>query len=208
MMKLIPAALVAIVLAGCGSSNGLLAPSMKSGVAKAQSSAGVNKAIRGQFTYLFEELDKDTDKFLSKDEMWAGNLQANTGVPRDEAAAAANRQANMATLDTNRDGKVSTREFQNPGIVKAITTLYRYEIGKTFAALDVDGDRNLTQDEMGDKVGITFAEADLNKNEKVTLSELEDALAELSALGGGRREPAPQPDPVDPAPQPDPGTEG
>ena len=200
MMKLIPAVLVAAFLAGCGSSNGLLAPSLKSGVSKAQSSAGVNRAIRGQFTFLFEELDKDADKFLNKDEMWAGNFQANTGVPRDEAAAAQNRQANMATLDTNRDGKVSPREFQNPGIVKAITTLYRYEIGKTFASLDLDGDRNLNADEFGDKVGITFAEADLNKNEKVTLSELEDALADLSALGGGRREPLPQPDPVEPDP--------
>lgn len=207
MMKLIPVALVAIALAGCGSSNGLLAPTMKGGMAKAQSATGVNKAIRGQFTYLFEELDKDTDKFLSKDEMWAGNLQANTGVPKDEAAALKNKEANMATLDTNRDGKVSSREFQNPGIVKSIVTLYRYEIGKTFAALDLDGDRILTQDEMGDKLGLTFAEADLNKNEKVTLSELEDALADLSALGGGRREPLPQPDPVEP-PAPEPGNEG
>jgi hypothetical protein len=203
MMKLIPAALIAMFLVGCGSSTHLASPTLKNGAASAQSQAGVNRGIRGQFTYLFESLDADSDTFLSKDEMWGGSFQANTGVPADPAAASQNKAANMGTLDTNRDGKVTAKEFQNPGIVKAAATLYRYEIGKTFATLDLNGDRMLTAEEMGTKLTITFEEADLNHNEKVTLSELEDAVAEYSALGGGRREPA-----TPPQPGTEPGGEG
>ncbi|MNS31729.1 transaldolase/EF-hand domain-containing protein [compost metagenome] len=188
MTKILPLALAAVLLAGCGATNGLTAANRAVGSAQALSKAGAEKGVRGMFRYYFAQADADKNGYLTVEEMPAGNAPAGApGEPALDPLAA--KKAMFEKMDLNKNGRVTQNEFATKENVQQVTVMFRREVGKMFANLDLDGNRILVADELVDAV-VSMEAADLNKNGKVTLSELEDAMGAVLAAGGGFGKPA------------------
>lgn len=200
MKKLLPAVLALVLLSGCGASQSLTgARTLQPSQLGAKSKAGAEKGVRAIFKAAFVAADSNKNGYLSLDEMplTPPGLGAPAEVPADAKAV---QKAMMEKLDLNKDNKVGYREFSRPDVLQPVLTIFRYEVGQTFAKLDRNGDRLLTANEF-DGSAFTLEKMDLSKNGKVTLSEFEDAFA--LTVGGGA-DPV-DPTPVTPGPAPAPG---
>jgi Ca2+-binding EF-hand superfamily protein len=208
MKKILPLALAAVMLAGCGTANSLTGPRTVNGALSAQSKAGAEKGVRGMFKFVFHQVDADKNGYLTVEEMPAGVPATEPGAPPADPMPA--KKAMLDKLDTNKNGRVTITEFANKESIAEVTTQFRREVGRLFANLDLNGDRLLVPTEMPNGP-IPFEAADKNKNGKLTLSELEDGMAAVLAQGGGFgptpvNPPAPQPDTPPAPPAEDPNT--
>jgi hypothetical protein len=196
MKKLFAALFVPVLLAGCGTSAGLYTPvSIHNTTMNARSAAGVSKGFKALFEATFNTLDKDQSGTLTLDELPPTLTIASKNLGGVDAKTTMNK------LDLNMDGKVTLREFERGDLQTPMINTFRYEMGLQFAKADVNGDRELTADEVSAMPNPpAFADLDLNSNNKVTLSEFEDAMIQIVANGGGTNGPTPNP----PAPQPAP----
>jgi hypothetical protein len=197
MKKILPVALAAVLLAGCGSANSFSAPRVQTGGVSALSKAVAEKAVRGMFRQFFTQADADKSGFLSVEEMPAAVGTTEPGEPVDPMPF---KKAMFEKLDVNKNGRVTFNEFATKENVANITSQFRNQVGVTFARLDANGDRMLTAEEMESAPApLTLEGADKNKNGKVTLSELENAMSAVLAGGGGF---GPAPAPAPPAEEP------
>lgn len=195
MKKILPVALAAVLLTGCGAANSISAPRVQTGGVSALSKAVAEKAVRGMFRQFFNQADADKSGFLSVEEMPAAVGTTEPGEPVDPTPF---KKAMFEKLDVNKNGRVTFNEFASKDNVANITSQFRNQVGVTFARLDADGDRMLVASEMESAPApLTLEGADKNKNGKVTLSELENAMAAVLAAGGGF---GPGPAPAPPAP--------
>ena len=228
MKNLLPLALAAVMLTGCGAGGAIGGTQARAGAIAAQSQAGVNKGVRAMFEAAFKAADTNEDEWLSLEEIAEAmptvpgqGTRLPVGIPVDPSAA---RKELMARLDTNADGKVRYREFARPEFVKQATTIFRLVAGNLFVQMDVNADRSLVAPEVANAqfsytafrgLKFDFEALDRNGNERVTLSEFEDAYAAMlvagpdpvdpPAPGGDTPAPAPvgpQPAPADPQPAP------
>lgn len=183
--KILVAVVMASMLSACGVAMGPTAPKARVGAIGAQSYAGAAKGVRAMYLAAFKAADKDESGFLTLQEMMPA-LPTQVGQAPTEPAKAA--KALFDSLDLNKDGKIRFREFSAPPVLKAAVEVFRHQVGKTFAALDLNGDRVLVEAELA-KSPITVEAGDRNKDGKLTISEFEDAFA--ATLGQG-------PEPVDP----------
>lgn len=195
MTKLLPLALTALILTGCGNGMNLTGAKARTGATSAQSIAGVNKGVRNYFEAAFKAADTDESNSLSLAEIPLAMPAVPGQATQTGADPAAQRLDLMKRLDLNADGKVTYREFARPEFVNQSITIFRLVAGQAFVKMDVNGDRTLIPAELvvTDGAQYDFDAYDKNSNGKLTLSEFEDGYAaSLTAT----------PEPVDPAPAP------
>lgn len=183
--KFLTAVVAASLLSACGVTAGPALNKARSAAMTAKSYAGAAKGVRAMYLAAFKSADKDENGYLTLQEMMPA-LPTQVGQAPTEPARAA--KALFDSLDLNKDGKIRFREFSAPPVLKAAVEVFRHQVGKTFAALDLNGDRVLVEAELA-KSAITVDSGDRNKDGKLTISEFEDAFA--ATLGQG-------PEPVDP----------
>jgi Ca2+-binding EF-hand superfamily protein len=191
----IAAVVAASWLAGCGVGLGPVAVKGRAGQVGLSSYQGAAKGVRAMYLAAFKSADKDENGFLTLQEMMPA-MPTQIGLAPTEPAKAA--KALFDALDLNKDGKIRFREFTSPQVLQAAIATFRHEVGKTFAALDRNGDRVLSEAELA-KTPVTIEAADRNKDGKLTISEFEDAFA--ATLGQGA-EPVDPPAAEPPAPAP------
>ncbi|MFP5501855.1 MAG: hypothetical protein ACLGIN_05145 [Candidatus Sericytochromatia bacterium] len=172
MNKLLLLTVTSALLAGCGQAPGLIKaqPQYRPGAVEAQSKAGTERGVRNMFKAIFSELDKDYSGDLRLDELPPRLSFA--GMPLD----AEGPEALLRRLDLNMDGGVTLREFYRREFLFPVLEKFRLEIGREFVALDKNGDRTLTEDELAGSRH-SFADLDRNMNGKLTMSEFEDGAA-------------------------------
>jgi Ca2+-binding EF-hand superfamily protein len=204
MKKLLPLVLATTLLAGCGAP-ALTTARTVSGNVSAQSKAGVEKAVMGMYKNLFAKADADKNGYLTVAELPQMIINTVDGSVTDGSPD--DREAAMAVLDVNKNGRVTFNEFASKAQRTQVVEQYRAVMGRLFAQLDTNGDRLLFEKELGNGT-LTMAMVDLNQNGKVTLSEFEDGVAQASGAAPAPAPVDPAPAPVDPAPAPvEPGDE-
>ncbi|MEB3195918.1 MAG: EF-hand domain-containing protein [Candidatus Sericytochromatia bacterium] len=184
-LQAITAFITLVTLTGCGLQPYSSSASTRVGMVRSQSLAGATKGVRAMYLAAFKSADKDENGYLTIQEMMPALPNPPQFAPNETLKAA---KALFDSLDLNKDGKIRFREFTAPPVMKAAVTVFRHEVGKTFAALDLNGDRLLEASELA-KSPVVLASGDKNQNGSLTLSEFEDAFA--ATLGQGA-------EPVDP----------
>lgn len=166
-VKLISGIVAGLFIAGAGVAIAQsTAPASGANVTSAASTAPADKMARphhghghghGQGQYL-DQLDKDKDGSISKAEA-AGHPMLSSG---------------FATIDGNKDGKLSRDELQASH--KAMQGKHRERADAHFKAADKDGDGALSQQEAEaaarEKVARRFERLDADKDGKLTREEM------------------------------------
>lgn len=202
MKKLLALIAVPALLAGCGGRPAMLmAPGLvASNGYQSASLYGAEKGIEGLFRYVFNQLDKDQNGYLTPEELPPSMdliPNPNGGTPEQ-----LDSQDMLAKLDLNHDGKVTFYEFSQPQFKEPVLETFRYLVGVEFAKADRDGNRILDANEVSNLPEmLSMAKVDENHDGKVTLSEFENVMAQLAAEGqlfGNPVEPpaAPSPSPA------------
>ncbi|HEY9723951.1 MAG TPA: EF-hand domain-containing protein [Oscillatoriaceae cyanobacterium] len=183
MKKLFALIAVPALLAGCGGAPGMMMASVPTaGGYQSASLYGAEKGVKGLFTYVFKQLDKDQNGVLTVDEL--PPTMDLVPVPGAQAPEQVDPQDMLTKLDLNHDGKVSLYEFSQPQFQEPVIETFRYLAGVQFAQADRDGNRILDDNEVGNlPETVSLAQLDENHDGKVTLSEFENVLAQLAAQG-------------------------